>query len=219
MNIIHFEVNQEDRQLLSSLASNIPDLAGAATMEFCRKKLDETVTRACLDAQEKQYRFVGSIIKQPIIDALPSLKLIIARSTGFDNIDVAYAASKGITVCNIPAYGSRTVAEYAFALILGLSRKTFQANFQIKTGGGFDYAGFEGFNLQGKTLGVIGTGRIGLEAIKIAKGFEMNIAAFDLFPDEAKAQQYGFKYMALPELLGLADVVTLHVPTLKTLII
>ena len=112
----------------------------------------------------------------------------------------------------MPAYGSRTVAEFAFALILSLSRKLFVAADQIKEGKGFNYQAFEGFNLQGKTLGIVGTGRIGLNVAQIAKGFDMNILAFDVFPNEQKAKDFGFKYVGLDELLASSDVITLHVP-------
>lgn len=211
MNIIHFEINEEDKNLLTNLAAGVANIEQAAYLE---NKLEASNANLALEAEAITI-FLGSTITKEVLDMLPKLKLLVTRSTGFDHIDVQYANSKGITVCNIPAYGSRTVAEYAFALMLGLSRKTFQANFQIKTGHPFSYEGFEGFNLQGKTLGVIGTGKIGIEVIKIAKGFDMHIIAFDLYPNQQKATELDFTYTELAKVLEASDIITLHIPYTK----
>jgi D-lactate dehydrogenase len=202
MKVYHFEVNEEDSALLGGQGKLFGD---KLDIELAAKNSDaETVTV-----------FVNSILDAAVIDALPNLKLIVTRSTGFDHIDVKYAQSKGIAVSYIPSYGSRTVAEFTFALILSLSRKTVLANFHMRTQENFNYDGFEGFNLQGKTLGIIGTGRIGQEVAKIARGFEMDVLAYDPFPNEEAAEKLGFKYLAMPELLGQSDIVTLHVPYMQ----
>lgn len=199
MNIYHFEVSPEDQILLKDQGQTTSEVLNTDNVNQYQNAEIISV-------------FVGSSITKEVVDALPNLKLIAARSTGFDHIDCQYAQSKNITVVNVPAYGSRTVAEFAFALILGLSRKIFQANFRIKTEQDFDYDGFGGFNLQGKTLGIVGTGRIGQEVAKLSKGFEVNILAFDAFPNTEVAKQLGFKYVSLNELLEQSDIVTLHVP-------
>ena len=210
MKTVFYETNGEDRQLLSDTLKAYPDIQA----EYIADKLSADNIQAAKDAEAISV-FVGSEVKKQQIDAMPNLKLIATRSTGFDHIDVAYAKSKNITVCNVPAYGSRTVAEFAFALILSLSRKLFVAADQIKEGKGFDYQAFEGFNLQGKTIGIVGTGRIGLNVAQIAKGFDMDILGFVAFPNEEKAKEYGFKYVGLDELLSSSDIVTLHVPYMK----
>jgi D-lactate dehydrogenase len=133
-------------------------------------------------------------------------------STGFDHIDAAAAQKRGITICTVPGYGTHTVAEYAFSLILGISRKTFAATRHMKETHSFDTAAFEGFDLFGKTIGVVGTGRIGLNVARIAKGFGMRVVAFDAFPNAAAAAEVGFEYMPLEQLLAESDVVSLHVP-------
>ncbi|MEK7553387.1 MAG: hydroxyacid dehydrogenase, partial [Patescibacteria group bacterium] len=156
--------------------------------------------------------FVGSEIDKNVIDALPNLKLIAARSTGFDHIDAAYAKEKGISTAYIPGYGDNTVAEFAFALILNLSRKIFEAYDRIKERGQFDFEGLRGFDLNGKTIGIVGTGRIGRFMVKIAKGFGMNVLAFDVYPNQKLAEELGFKYVLLDELLANSDVVSLHIP-------
>ncbi len=211
MNITHFEVSDEDKKILHSLSSNVGGLQ-QDKIDYIEENLSSsTISRAT--KAEAVTVFVNSMVDKSIIDSLPNLKLIITRSTGFDHIDVAHAQSKGILVCNIPAYGSRTVAEFTFALILTLSRKVFSAIEQIKFNKSWDVSNFEGFNLQGKTLGVVGTGRIGLNVIQIAKGFDMKIMAHDAFPNEDKAKAYGFEYSkSLEELLAASDIVTLHVP-------
>ncbi|MCX6703042.1 MAG: hydroxyacid dehydrogenase [Candidatus Wolfebacteria bacterium] len=158
--------------------------------------------------------FVGSKLDAETIGQFPNLKLITTRSTGFDHIDLAATKEKGIKIGYVPGYGDNTVAEYAFGLMLSLSRKIFEGADRLKETGSFNFDGLRGFDLMGKTIGVIGTGRIGKYAIKIAKGFGMNIVAFDAFPNEGLAKEMDFKYLPLEELLGTSDVITLHVPYL-----
>ena len=159
--------------------------------------------------------FTESSVGKQVIDAFPNLKMIAVRATGFDNVDVDYAKQKGVTVCNVPSYGSHTVAEFTFGLILSLSRKIPQAIERVKGDGEFDYSGLKGFDLFGKTLGVIGTGRIGSNVIKIAKGFGMKILAYDVHTNESLSKELGFSYVPLNELLQQADIVTVHIPATK----
>jgi len=156
--------------------------------------------------------FVNCDVRKPVIDALPDLKCIATRSTGFDHIDVAYAKERGIAVATVPSYGSRTVAEFAFGLILTLSRKIFKARLQLLEGDGFDIGHLRGFDLFGKALGVVGTGKIGRNVILFGRAFGMNVLAADPHPDEAFAKTSGCTYVQLPELLAQADVVSLHAP-------
>ena len=159
--------------------------------------------------------FVDSAVNKAVMDAFPNLKFIAARSTGYDQIDLAEATKRGIIVSNVPSYGENTVAEFAFGLILSLSRKIYEAADRIKETGNFNVEGLRGFDLMGKTIGVIGTGHIGRHAIKMAKGFEMNVVAYDPFPNEKLAKELGFTYMSLDELLSQSDIITIHVPYLK----
>ncbi len=158
--------------------------------------------------------FVDSKIDRKVLDHLPNLKLIATRSTGFDHIDLALCKERGISVTNVPGYGENTVAEYAFALILCLSRKIFASYHRVKEDGSFNLEGLRGFDLAGKTLGVIGTGRIGKHVIKMAKGFEMKVVAFDSFPDTKASSELGFIYLPFDQVLAQSDIVTLHVPSL-----
>ncbi len=156
--------------------------------------------------------FVGSSVDQEVLDAFPSLSLITTRSTGFNHIDIEACKEKGVRVGYVPHYGEHTVAEFAFGLILTLSRKLFPAVDRIKETSEFSFEGLEGFDLKGKTLGVIGTGRIGRHVIRMAQGFDMRIVAFDAFPDEVYGKEVGISYVSLEELLSVSDVVTLHLP-------
>lgn len=156
--------------------------------------------------------FINSKFNKEIIDKLPNLKFISTRSTGFDHIDIEYAKQKGINVSNVPSYGSHTVAEYTFALLLCLIRKIYDAYHRVRETGVFSTDGLKGKELYNKTIGVIGTGRIGINVIKIAKGFEMNVLAYDKYPNNELAQKLGFQYVSLEELLKNSDIVTLHVP-------
>lgn len=155
--------------------------------------------------------FIDSPIKEADMARFPALKLIATRSTGFDHIDLAAAKARGIVVANVPFYGENTVAEFTFALILALSRRIIDADEKVRAGT-FSPNGLRGFDLSGKTIGVVGTGHIGAHAIRMAKGFGMNVIGFDAFPNAELSQTLDFPYIPLPELLAKSDIVTLHVP-------
>jgi len=156
--------------------------------------------------------FVSDQVKKTEIDSMPELKLIVTRSTGYDHVDVAYARSKGIEIAYVPSYGEHTVAEYAFALLLALSRKVHLAYDQVTETGSFSQEHLRGFDLVGKTIGVIGTGRIGIHAVEIAKGFSMNVIAYDPYPKADEAKRLGFSYATLDQLLEQSDIITIHTP-------
>jgi len=159
--------------------------------------------------------FIYSKINQDIISALPNLKLIATRSTGFDHIDLKSARAKKVKVANVPTYGANTVAEHTFALILSLSRKIHKS-YERTSRGNFSLEGLRGFDIKGKTIGVIGSGNIGQHVIAIAKGFGMEVLVFDAFKNQKLAKQLGFKYVALEQLLKNSDIVTLHAPYNKS---
>ena len=149
------------------------------------------------------------------MELLPNLKCIATRSTGFDHIDLKEAQEKGIVVCNVPSYGENTVAEHTFALILSLSRnlrkaylRTVQNNFSID--------GLMGFDLKGKTLGVVGTGHIGLHVIRMALGFGMKVIAFDVKQQNFLSEILNFEYVSFEELLKRSDIISLHAPYLPS---
>ena len=159
--------------------------------------------------------FVDCLISRELLGRLPKLKFVTTRSTGFDHIDHKACAERGITVSSVPSYGENTVAEFAFGLILSLSRKIAASWDQVRETGSFNLDSLQGFDLKGKTLGVIGTGKIGCRIIKMANGFEMNVVAYDPYPREDLAKTLNFSYLSLEEVLKSSDIVTLHVPYMK----
>lgn len=159
--------------------------------------------------------FVNSKVGVDEMNRFPALTLIATRSTGFDHIDLAEAENRGITVVNVPSYGVNTVAEFAFALILTLSRHVYDARKRVKEEGSFSQVGLTGFDLEGKTLGVVGCGRIGIHSVKIGRGFGMKVVAYDPKENHELPAQFGFTYSTLENLLREADVVTIHAPYMK----
>ncbi len=155
--------------------------------------------------------FINGQLDNEVLKQFNQLKLIATRSTGFDHIDLQYCNEHDIAVCNVPSYGSHTVAEHVFGLLLTLSHRLEQAIDRTRKGD-FSPRGLQGFDLKGRTLGVVGTGDIGLNAIRIAKGFGMDVLAFDVVEKEEAAAELGFRYCSLNELLSHCDVITLHVP-------
>lgn len=158
--------------------------------------------------------FIYSSLSADSMGALPSLQFIATRSTGFDHIDLGFCKKKRIIVSNVPTYGENTVAEHTFALILALSRKIC-LSWERTRRGDFSLEGLRGFDLRGKTIGIVGTGHIGRHAARIAKGFGMNVLAFDVRKDEKLAKKLGFQYVSFENLLRNSDIVTLHVPLTK----
>jgi len=158
--------------------------------------------------------FINSKVNKSVIDSLPNLKYITTRSTGFDHIDIEYAKSKGISISNVPTYGENTVAEHTFALILSIARNLKKAHFKVSEGD-FLIKGLMGFDLRGKTIGVVGTGHIGLRVIKMAVGFSMNVLAFDPMQNAFLSEVLGFKYVDFETLLKESDIITLHAPYSK----
>lgn len=149
-----------------------------------------------------------------ILKEFPNLKLLITRTVGIDHINLADCQKAKVKVKNIADYGPFSVAEHVFALLLTLTRKVIFLDKEIRNGH-FASKGGKGFTLEGKTFGVIGTGRIGMETIKLAKAFKMKVLAYDMYPNNLLAKKIGFKYVSLTELLKKADVISLNIPLTK----
>lgn len=158
--------------------------------------------------------FIYSKMDKEILDKLPNLKMISTRSTGIDHIDCGECKKRKIEIDSVPVYGSNTVAEYAFALILAVAKKVVEAH-QAVEDDEFSPEGLTGIDIFGKTLGIVGLGKIGANVAKIARGFGMKIIAVDKYPDEKTIKKYKVKMVNLEALLKEADVVTLHVPAIK----
>ena len=206
MRIAFFEVEDWEEEYLKEKLSG-------HQLKFSNEKLSLENTAQIKDFDALSV-FIYSKIDEQIIQEIPNLKLVTTRSTGFDHIDLDVCKKRGITVCNVPSYGENTVAEHTFALILSLSRnmckaciRRFEQDFSIE--------GLEGFDLKGKTIGVVGTGQIGLHVIRIAKGFGMNVVAYDVRQNKLLSEVLEFEYVTLEDLLARSDVITLHVPHMK----
>ena len=204
MKIAYFEAEQGE-------SKQIREVFPKFQLTVLPEPLNEETVAAADDAEVVSV-FVSSCLTEHVLDQMPNLKLITTRSTGFDHIDMNACKKRGILVCNVPTYGENTVAEHAFALILALSRKIFQS-FERTEKMNFDRKGLQGFDLYGKTLGVIGTGNIGRHAIRIGRGFSMNVLAYDVKKDPRLAAELSFLYAdSLQDLLSRSDVITIHVP-------
>lgn len=172
----------------------------------------------CLSDYAKNSDFIGifihSQINKEIIDKMPNLKFIATMSTGFNHIDFDACNKKGIIVSNVPSYGENTVAEHTFGLMLTLSRKLNLAMESTRLNK-FDAHGLMGFDLKGKTLGVIGAGHIGMHVVNMAKAFGMNVIVFTKTKNKGFEKKFGFRYVSFQEMLRKSDILTLHVPLTK----
>lgn len=156
--------------------------------------------------------FIYSKMEKEILAKLPNLRFITTRSMGFDHIDLGECQKRKIKVSTAPHYGDNSVAEHTFGLILSISRNIHKAYLRT-VNKNYSIEGLKGFDLKGKTLGVIGTGRIGSHVVQIAKGFEMNVLAYDCIQN--KSLKGCCKYVSMSDLLRKSDIITLHVPFCK----
>ncbi|MDI1364453.1 MAG: NAD(P)-dependent oxidoreductase, partial [bacterium] len=201
MNIVIFEAEDWERDAVQALSRDhkVTCVTDCATVDSRFPDAEVIST------------FIDSRLTARVLAGFPKLRLIATRSTGYDHIDLDYCRAHGVTVCNVPDYGDPTVGEHAFALLLALARKIPEAVGRTRRGD-FSQDGLRGFDLGGKTLGVVGTGQIGRRVIQIAKGFDMEVIAFDMRPDASAAQRLGFRYVAFDALIAACDVLTLHIP-------
>jgi len=142
--------------------------------------------------------------------AKQGVRLIALRCAGFNNVDLKASEALGLTVVRVPAYSPNAVAEHTVALILALNRKIYRAYNRVREGN-FSIEGLMGFNLHGKTIGIIGTGKIGTVVAKIMKGFGCNLIAHDPYPS-SECKALGVRYIPLSELFNESDIITLHCP-------
>ena len=155
--------------------------------------------------------FAHSHVDRKSLAKTSTVKYVAVMATGFNNVNIPELRKMGIKAGNVPSYGEGTVAEYAFGILLSISRK-LPETFERTKRGDFSIKGLEGFGLKSKTLGIIGTGAIGKKIAKIARGFEMEVIAFDLRPDRKYAKKTGFKYASFNSLLRDSDIISLNVP-------
>lgn len=179
---------------------------------FEEKLQGEALAHACRDAE-----IVCSphaiFFPREVLSQIPNLKMLATRSVGYDQIDKEYCKEKGILLSHVPDYGSHIIAEHAFALLLSAVRHIEEGNRRVKSGS-FDEHGLRGIALRGKTIGVVGTGKIGRAAARIAIGFGMNVIASDPYP-HPELEEMGGSYVSLDELVASSDIITLHAPAME----
>ena len=202
--IVFLEVEAWEEDILKGLC---PPAWGA---RYYAEEADRIDLGKIADAQIIS-AFIYSNLDASVLSQLPAVRMIATRSTGYDHIDMAYCRERKIVVSNVPSYGANTVAEHTFALLLSLSRNIYQAR-ERTLRNDFSFHGLQGFDLMGKVMGVIGTGQIGQHVIRIAKGFEMQVLAYDLHQNGAARERLGFEYVGLDALLARSDVISLHCP-------
>jgi D-lactate dehydrogenase len=156
--------------------------------------------------------FVNDELTREVIENLASrnIKLIALRCAGFNNVDIESAAQNNIRVLRVPAYSPHAVAEHAVALIMTLNRKTHKAYNRVREGN-FSIERLVGFDVSGRTTGIIGTGKIGATFARIMKGFGCHVIAFDTKPNPELIQE-GIEYMSLNDVFGKSDIISLHCP-------
>lgn len=204
MQIAFFSAKMYDREFFDQ------HLAGHKIIYFEAPLNEQTVNLAkgcsavCL--------FVNDKLNEPVLKALSALGIRLAalRSAGFNNVDLTAAKANNISVVRVPAYSPHAVAEHAVALILTLNRKTHKAYNRVKEGN-FSLERLTGFDLYGKTVGVIGTGKIGRVFCNIMKGFGCKVLAFDLVANK-EMEVKGVEYLSLTDVLEQADIISLHCP-------
>ncbi|MDB6149582.1 MAG: D-isomer specific 2-hydroxyacid dehydrogenase NAD-binding [Chthoniobacter sp.] len=155
--------------------------------------------------------FIQSNVTSEFLDVHPRLRLVTTRSTSMDHIQVAACAERGVTVCSVPGYAEGAVAEHTFALILALARRLRQVMRSPKDGR-FSYESTRAFELSGRTLGILGMGRVGQRVAFLANAFQMNVIAHDPENPAPLADALHFRFVSLEELLAESDIISLHAP-------
>ena len=206
MRISVFSTKPYDRQFLT-------DANGGAGHELTFLEPRLSVETAPLAAgADAVCVFVNDVVDRPVLEKLgqQGVRLEALRCAGFNNVDLAAARDLGISVCRVPAYSPHSVAEHTLALILSLNRNIHRAYNRVREGN-FALDGLLGFDLHGKTVGVVGTGKIGATVLEILKGFGCVLKAYDVAPDP-DCVAMGVAYVSLEEVFAVSDVVTLHCP-------
>lgn len=199
--IVYFETEGWEREIIDGTFPQAELVSEQLTHENAKQYQDAQIVSS----------FIYSDLSKRVLEQLPQLECIATRSTGYDHIDLAYCKEHNITVCNVPEYGSNTVAEHTFALILNLTRKIYASVNQAKQLN-FDHTQIRGIDVFGKTIGIIGLGKIGINVLRIAHGLKMKTLVYNRSQDPELQQRYGFEYVDIATLLSQSDIVTLHLP-------
>jgi len=204
MRVAIFSTKQYDREYLDKANESHELVYFESSLSLKAIKLAEGFDAVCV--------FVNDPITRDVVDALSalSIRLIVLRCAGFNNVDIEETVRNHITVLRVPAYSPNAVAEHAVALILTLNRKTHKAYNRVREGN-FSIERLAGFDIAGKTTGIIGTGKIGATFAGIMKGFGSKIIAHDLYPNKELISE-GIEYLSLEEVFTRSDIISLHCP-------
>ena len=202
-----FDTKPYDREYLARAAC-----AEQIAWRFHDFRLSAETASAAKDARAVCI-FVNDRADRACLEALAALdvKLIALRCAGHNNVDLAAARALGLAVMRVPAYSPHAVAEHAVGLLLTLNRKIHRDYNRVRELN-FSLSGLVGFDIRGKTVGIIGTGKIGRIAAQIFRGFEANVIAHDPFPAPDWAKAHGIHYTDLDTLLAASDILSLHLP-------
>lgn len=184
---------------------------GAHAFDFYEEKLSPHTAKLA-EGNEAICAFVNDVLNARVLDILKSqnIRMVALRCAGFNQVDLRHAASLGIKVAHVPAYSPYAVAEFALSLVMSLNRRVHRAYNRVRDGN-FSIDGLLGFDLHGKTVGIIGTGKIGRVLTGIFSGFGVKILGYDLYPNAAFTE-IGGTYVDLDTLLSQSDVISLHCP-------
>lgn len=200
--VVFLEVDREDTPLVREQFPDAQILEGSFQGQEITTQFSDTEVLSV---------FIYTHVTEKVLEGLPKLKILCTRSVGTNHIDLVACKERGVTVCNVPDYGSHVIAEHVFALLLSTLRHVHQADQKVESGV-FDYHGLRGVALKGKTMGIIGTGKIGRRVAYIANGFGMSILATDVCHTVELEKFLGVHYVSFDELLKRSDIITLHVP-------
>lgn len=207
MKIAFFGVKSWEREAIEKALVNLPVYGVGIFEEEVQDNLEVAAKYEVISP------FIYSTFTRDVLAKLPNLKLIATRSTGVDHIDAEGCKRRGVEIASVPVYGADTVAEYAMALLLAITKKVVVAHQSVEEGD-FSPEGLTGVDLHGKTMGVVGVGKIGQNVVRIARGFGMNVLGVDEYKIEGLPKKLGFEYVDLETCLKEADFVSLHVPSL-----
>ena len=207
--IIFFDIKDYDKEFFKKYEKNYN-----FEMTFLKVRLTEE-TANLTKGYDVVCGFANDNINKETIDIMVEngIKLLAMRCAGFNNVSLKDIHNR-FKVVRVPAYSPHAIAEYTVGLILAVNRKIHKAYVRTREGN-FSINGLMGFDLDGKTVGIIGTGKIGQILIKILKGFEMKVIAYDLYPNQKAADELSFEYVSLDELYAKSDIISLNCPLTK----
>lgn len=207
--ILIFDTKECEKEYLKTIKLNNAEIL--MFEESLNEKTLSSIPQKDRDTATVISVFICSSISEDVIKEFPNLKLVATRSTGLNHINIEGCKKHGIVVSNVPSYGHTTIAQFTLGLIIELERKIYQSFLDLREMK-CKFGSYTGRDLNRLTLGIIGTGDIGIGVCKIAKAIGMNIIAYDILPKTNLQKEYNFTYTDFEYLIQNSDIITLHVP-------